>query len=60
MHTITYAEAMENFRLSLKFDDGTSGVVDLSDLAGRGVFEVWKEYDEFRKVTVGGETVYAR
>ncbi len=53
MHTITHVEAMDSFCLSLRFNDGTAGKVDLSDLAGRGVFEAWTEYSEFRKVTVG-------
>ena len=29
------------------------GIVDLSDLAGRGVFEVWSDRNIFDAVTVG-------
>jgi len=38
---ITEAQAMDDFRVSLRFDDGVLGVVDLSHLAGRGVFQAW-------------------
>jgi hypothetical protein len=31
----------ENYRLFLRYEDGTEGVVDLSSLAGRGVFASW-------------------
>jgi hypothetical protein len=60
MHTITHVEALEDYRISLSFDDGTAGEVDLSDLAGRGVFVGWTDYADFRKVTVGetGELVW--
>jgi len=53
MHKIKQAEALEGYRLKLCFADGTTGEVDLSDLAGRGVFAAWKDYAEFRKVTIG-------
>ena len=32
-------KALPNFRIWLRYDDGTEGEVDLSDLAGRGVFQ---------------------
>ena len=61
MHTITHVEVREGFCVSLMFNDGTAGEVDLSDLAGRGVFAAWTDYAEFRKVTVGetGELVWS-
>ena len=31
----------ENYGLFLRYEDGTEGVVDLSSLAGRGVFASW-------------------
>ncbi len=36
-------KALANYRIWLRYDDGTEGVVDLSDLAGRGVFEAWDD-----------------
>ena len=44
---------LENFRLWLHYDDETTGEVDLSDLAGRGVFKVWENPDVFKQVKVG-------
>lgn len=44
---------MEGYRVNLSFADGTTGQVDLSDLAGHGVFLPWQDYAEFQKVTVG-------
>jgi len=60
MYKITRAEVQENYRLDLMFEDGTCGVVDLSDLVGRGVFVLWNNYSEFRKVKIGsvGELVW--
>lgn len=53
MHKIKQVEALEGYRLKLCFTDGETGEVDLSDLAGRGVFAAWNDYAEFRKVTTG-------
>jgi hypothetical protein len=49
---ITEARPLENYKLFLRFDDGVSGVVDLSDIAGRGVFEAWKRGDIFQQVRI--------
>lgn len=43
---------MEGFRLWLKYEDGIEGDVDLSDLAGRGVFEAWSEGNIFDAVAI--------
>jgi hypothetical protein len=42
----------ENFTLFLRYDDGVSGIVDLSFLAGRGVFARWLEPGVFEAVTL--------
>lgn len=49
---ITKCEALPDYRLKLFFADGMSGVVDLSYLKGEGVFKIWEDYKEFKKVTV--------
>jgi hypothetical protein len=49
---ISEAEPLEKYRLFLRFDDGVSGVVDLSDIAGRGVFEAWKREGIFEQVRI--------
>lgn len=43
---------LPDFCLRLKFEDGTDRVVDLSDLAGVGVFQAWLEPGVFDQVTV--------
>ena len=47
------AQARPNYQIYLEFSDGTKGEVDLSDLAGSGVFQVWNDYDFFKKVHIG-------
>ena len=43
---------LDNFRIWIKYSDA-EGVVDLADLAGRGVFKLWNDYREFQKVHLG-------
>jgi hypothetical protein len=42
-----------NFRIWLRYDDGIQGEVDLSDLAGRGVFKAWSDLTFFNAVRLG-------
>ena len=49
---ITEVKPLEKYKLFLRFDDGVSGVVDLSDIAGRGVFEAWKRDGVFEQVRI--------
>jgi len=44
---------LENYRIWVKYSHGVEGVVDLSDLVGKGVFAVWNDYREFQKVHIG-------
>jgi hypothetical protein len=53
MFKIVEAKPLDSFRVWLRFADGVTGVVDLSDLAGDGVFAAWDEPGAFSKVTVG-------
>ena len=46
-------KALPNFRLYLRFEDGMKGEVDLSHLAGKGVFAAWNEAGFFSKVHIG-------
>ena len=43
---------LSGFRIWLRYDDGVTGEVDLSHLAGRGVFKVWSERKVFESVRV--------
>jgi len=45
-------KALPGYRIYLEFSDGNKGEVDLSDLAGQGVFQVWSDYNFFKKVRV--------
>lgn len=40
----------ENYRLFVRYEDGTSGEVDLSGYAGRGVFAAWQKPGVFEQV----------
>jgi hypothetical protein len=53
MFKVVEAKPLSGFRLWLKFADGVTGEVDLSDIAGKGVFERWNAPGEFEKVQVG-------
>lgn len=58
---IKEAKVLDGYRLDLVFDDGTVGVADVSDLAGRGIFSAWNDRSLFENVTIGtgGELVWA-
>ena len=40
---VTSVSAVEKYKLNVQYNDGTNGLVDLSDLAGKGVFQYWDE-----------------
>ena len=44
---------LTNFRIWLRYGDGTEGTIDLSDVAGRGVFAAWNDPAFFRSVRLG-------
>ena len=52
MHKIKEVQVLENYQLHLTFKDGTQGIADVSELVGKGVFALWNDYDEFRKVKI--------
>ncbi len=45
--------ALGPYRIWLRYQDGTQGEVDLSHLAGKGVFSVWDHEGVFAKVRLG-------
>jgi hypothetical protein len=53
MHKITRVKVLQDYRLELEFDDGVSGSVDLSHLAGKGVFSIWLDRAQFENVRIG-------
>ncbi|MDZ4860467.1 MAG: DUF2442 domain-containing protein [Candidatus Hydrogenedentes bacterium] len=52
MPRIIKATVLDRYRLDLTFDDGVSGIVDLSHLAGQGVFARWLEPGAFEDVRI--------
>lgn len=45
-------KALTGRRILVRFADGTTGEVDLSHLAGKGVFRSWDKGDSFSKVRI--------
>ena len=45
-------EPRSGYRIWLRYSDGVSGEVDLSDMVGRGVFKVWLDRTFFERVHV--------
>ena len=46
-------KALPDYRIYIKFSDGAEGEVDLSDLAGQGVFKAWEDPRAFEAVRIG-------
>ena len=46
----TKVEPRDGYRIWIRYSDGAAGVVDLSHLAGRGVFKAWKNRTFFCSV----------
>jgi hypothetical protein len=53
MKKIVSVEPLPNYRLKLRFDDGVEGTVNLSHLAGKGVFSAWNDPEQFARVRIG-------
>jgi hypothetical protein len=49
----TDVKALPNHRIWLRYDDGVEGEIDLSDLAGRGVFAPLSDAAYFATVHLG-------
>jgi hypothetical protein len=48
----TEVEPREGYRIWLRYSDGAAGELDLSHLAGRGVFAAWDEPGYFERVHI--------
>ena len=53
-------KALPKYKLWVRYLDGVQGEVDLSHLAGKGVFSIWSDYSVFEGVRIGegGEIVW--
>ena len=50
MNKVMDVRPLENYRVWLRFRDGAQGEIDLSDLAGHGVFVAWADPALFEAV----------
>ena len=50
MARLAEVEPRDGYHIWIRYTDGAAGVVDLSHLAGRGVFKAWKKWAFFRSV----------
>ncbi|MBI5373938.1 MAG: DUF2442 domain-containing protein [Candidatus Schekmanbacteria bacterium] len=55
MHRIIQVKPLEKYRVWIKFSDGVEGIVDLSELVGKGVFSAWNDINFFNSVYVDAE-----
>ncbi len=56
MHKVITVKALANYKVRIRFSDGTEGVIDLSDMVGKGVFSTWKDPKQFAQVFIDPET----
>jgi hypothetical protein len=52
MHSVTEAEVLDGYRIRLRFEDGTVGIVDLEDRLWGPMFESLRDPAVFRRVRV--------
>ena len=55
MQKLVRCNPLAGYNVGLTFADGSEGVVDLSDLAGRGIFEKWTAPGAFEQAVVGDD-----
>ncbi len=49
---ILEARPLDGYKLWLKFENDMAGEVNLSHLAGKGVFTLWNNYENFQKFSI--------
>lgn len=49
---IVFLKPMSRFAIEVEFDDGAHEIVDLADIAGRGVFTQWLKEGVFESVKI--------
>lgn len=53
MFKVEDVKPLPGYKLRLRYCDGAEGLVDLSHLAGKGVFAAWKRAEAFEAVSIG-------
>ena len=56
MHKPVEVKAKENYTIWVRYEDGSNGEVDLSHLAGKGVFNAWDKDIDFNSVYIDQES----
>jgi hypothetical protein len=56
MIRVVAVEPRANFQVWVRFEDGVTGVADLSDMVGSGVFAAWDDPLHFASVSIDPET----
>ena len=56
MQKLKELKSLGKYRLWLRYEDGTTGEVDLSDFAGKGVFQLWEQPGIFDQVYIDAES----
>ena len=46
-----------DYTISIKFDDGISGTIQLNDLVQKGIFKVLQDQNQFAKVYTNGYSI---
>ena len=49
-------QGLDNYCLALKYEDGTQGIADVSNLANKGIFEEWDRNNLFKRVYLDKES----
>ena len=55
MNCITEVKPLPSFRVWIRFSDGVKGIIDLSDLVGKGIFSKWNDKEYFNSVYIDSE-----
>jgi len=53
---VTSVKALEKYKIFIQFSEGSEGILDLQNLAGKGVFKIWDLDDNFQKVFISNES----
>ncbi|MFB6280326.1 MAG: DUF2442 domain-containing protein [Salinibacter sp.] len=48
-------KALSDYRIWIRYADGEAGEVDLSHLAGEGVFTLWEDDQKWQNVRIGDD-----
>jgi hypothetical protein len=48
-------KALANYRIWIRYADGSEGEVDVSHLAGHGVFKLWEDEEKWKNVRIADD-----